>query len=94
MFCCGQEEVGWRDGNALTSAAKVPMSHDKFRWQPVAAEITSALSMIHSDGEILVHLEVEVRIVHAPVVAHFSDALAALHLLSLLHEDGLEVPVK
>ena len=91
MFCCGQEEVGWRDGNALASAAKVPMSHDKFRWQPVAAEITSALSMIHSDGEILVHLEMEMRRIHSVVITYRADLLPPHDLLSLANKNPIEM---
>jgi hypothetical protein len=94
MFCCGQKEVGWRDGDALTTAAKVPMGHDKFRGKPIAAEITGALSMIHTDGEILVHLKVQMGRIHSVVVTYRPDLLPTHDLLALANKDPIEMSWK
>lgn len=91
MFCCGQEEVGWRNRDILAAAAEVAMGIDKFSWKPITAEIAGALGMIHSNGEILVHFKVKMRGIHPVVVSNGANLLPPGDLLSFTDKNFVEV---
>lgn len=67
---------------------------DEICGRPIAAKIAGSLGMVHADGEILVHFEVEMGRVHAVVIAHRADLLSSPDLLPLMHENPVEVAVE
>ena len=68
--------------------------HDKIRRHPVTVEVAGPLSVVHTDGKILVNLEMEVRGIHTMVISNRADLLSASDLLPLAHHDPVEMPVE
>ena len=77
-----------------SAAVELPVLHDEIRGDPVTDKIAGACGMIHSDCEILVHLEMKVRGVHSVVVADRAHLLSPSDLLSLLHHDPVQMAVE
>jgi hypothetical protein len=50
--------------------------------------------MVHTDGEILVHLKMKVRWIHAVVVTDGAELLSFLDLLPLSHSDSIEMGIE
>ena len=91
---CWQKEAGWGDGNDGHAAAEMTMGKDEVGWNPVAPEITGALGMVNTDGEILVHFKMQVWRIHAVVCPDCSDLLTSAHLFSFTHDDPIEMAVE
>jgi len=68
--------------------------HDEIGGHPVASKISGSLRMVHSDREILVNLEMEVRGVHSMVVADRADLLTPSYLLPFVNHDPVEMTVE
>jgi len=94
MLGGGQKEGGRRDGHHGLAASKLAMGVDEVGRHPVAAQITGALSVVDANREIFVHFKMEVRRVHAVIVADDANLLAAPNLLSLAHIDMIEVAIE
>lgn len=91
MFQCWKKEIGGRNGNSRATAIEVTMCHDKFRREPVTAEIAGSLGMIHSNGKILVHFKMKVGRIHPVVVADGADLLTSGDPLSFTNENIVEM---
>jgi len=70
------------------------MCGDEFVGGVVIAEIAQETAAEHPDFQVLAHLEVEVRLVHAEVVADAGDLLAAVDLFALVDGEVQEVAVE
>ena len=94
FFPCWQEEVSSRSRNIASAAVELAVLHDEICGNPVTDEVTGTSGMIHTDAEIFVHLEVEVRGVHSVVVADGADLLTPHDLLALAHHDPVQMAVE
>ena len=94
VFPSRQQEVSRRSRDVASAAVEFPMLHNEIRRHPVTDKIACATGMIHSDREILMHLEVKVRGVHSMIVPDGADLLTSFYLLSLPHHDPIEMTVE
>jgi len=78
----------------MTATGQVAACHDELGRKPVAPQITGALGVVDTNGEVLVDFEMEVSRVHAVVIADGADLLAAGHLLAFAHGDPVKVRVE
>lgn len=94
VFTRREQKMRSRNRDIAASTVKFPVFRNEIGRNPVAQKVSRATCMIHSDREILVHLEVQVRGVHSVIVADRPHLLSTGHVLSLPYHDFVEVPVK
>ena len=80
-------------GGRLEFVQPLMLGDEKVRI-PVVREVPRKRAAGHPDAEVLAQFEMQMRRIHAAVVAEGADLLPAHDPLPLLHEDGVEMPVK
>lgn len=90
----GQEEVRGRGWDIAPSATEMTAGHDELRRQPVTSQVTGALGVVNTNGEVLMDLEMQVGGIHSVIVSDRADQLASGYLLTLAYGDPVQVRVE
>ena len=91
---CWQDKLSSRGWDKMAAPSQLTMAHDEVGRDPVASQVTGACRMVDSNGEILVHLEMEMGGVHSMVCSNSADLLSPFALLAFSYGDPVEVAVE